>query len=39
MNLISGVLLTLWLAGWTAASLRAMRLARAKAIAGPISRK
>ena len=39
MNLISGVLLTLWVAGWTVASLRAMRLARATAIAGPISSK
>jgi hypothetical protein len=39
MNLISGILLTLWLAGWAIASLRAMRLARATAIAGPISRK
>jgi len=39
MNFISGMLLTLWLAGWTIASLRAMRLARAQAIASPISRK
>ena len=29
MNFISGVLLTLWVAGWAVASLRAMRLARA----------
>jgi hypothetical protein len=39
MNLISGVLLTLWLVGWAVASLRAMRLARAEAITGPISRQ
>ncbi len=39
MNLIAGMLLTLWLAGWTIASLRAMRQARAVAIAGPISSK
>ena len=29
MNLISGVLLTLWVAGWAVASLRAIRQARA----------
>ena len=29
MNLISGVLLTLWVAGWAVASLRAVRQARA----------
>jgi hypothetical protein len=39
MNLISGILLILWVTGWAVASLRAMRLARAAAIAGPISRK
>ena len=39
MNLISGVLLTLWVAGWAVASLRAVRLARAKATDGPISSK
>ena len=39
MNLISGVLLTLWVTGWASASLRAMRLARAAANAGPISSK
>jgi hypothetical protein len=39
MNLISGILLTLWLAGWTVASLRAMRLDRAAAIAGPRANK
>ena len=31
MNLISGVLLTLWVAGWAVASLRAVRQARASA--------
>jgi hypothetical protein len=39
MNFISGALLTLWVAGWTLASLRAMLLARAAAIAGPMSNK
>jgi len=39
MNLIIGVLLTLWVAGWAVASLRAIRQARAAAIAGPISSK
>ena len=29
MNLICGVLLTLWVAGWAVASLRAVRQARA----------
>ena len=29
MNFISGVLLTLWVAGWAVASLRAIRQARA----------
>jgi len=37
MNLICGVLLTLWLAGWTIASLRAIRQARVSATEGPIS--
>jgi len=37
MNLISGVLLTLWVAGWAIASLRAIRQARASATDGPIS--
>ena len=37
MNLISGVLLTLWVAGWAVASLRAIRQARAEATDGPIS--
>jgi hypothetical protein len=37
MNLICGVLLTLWVAGWTVASLRAVRQARASATDGPIS--
>ena len=31
MNFISGMLLTLWVAGWTVASLRAVRQARAEA--------
>jgi len=39
MNFISGMLLTLWVAGWAVASLRAMRLARAAAIAAPSSNK
>ena len=30
MNLISGVLLTLWVAGWAVASLRAVRKARVR---------
>ena len=38
MNLISGMLLTLWVAGWAVASLRAVRQARASAIDGPISK-
>ena len=38
MNLISGMLLTLWVAGWAVASLRVMRQARASAIDGPISK-
>jgi hypothetical protein len=39
MNFISGMLLTLWVAGWAIASMRAVRQARAAAIAGPISSK
>jgi hypothetical protein len=39
MNLISGVLLTLWVAGWAVASLRDVRKARASAIDGPIASK
>jgi hypothetical protein len=39
MNLISGVLLTLWVASWAIASLRAIRQARAEATDGPISSK
>ena len=39
MNIISGVLLTLWVAGWAVAALRAIRQARAEATAGPISSK
>jgi len=37
MNRICGVLLTLWVAGWAVASLRAVRTARAEATDGPIS--
>jgi hypothetical protein len=39
MNLISGVLLTLWVTGWAVASMREIRLARAAANAGPNSSK
>jgi len=39
MNLISGVLLTLWVAGWAIASLREVRQARAEATDGSISSK
>jgi len=37
MNFISGVLLTLWVAGWAVASLRVVLKARAEANDGPIS--
>jgi hypothetical protein len=39
MNLISGLLLTLWVAGWAVASLREVRKARASATDGPITSK
>ena len=37
MNLISGVLLTLWVAGWAVAAVRAVRKARVSAPDGPIT--
>ena len=39
MNLISGLLLTLWVAGWAVAALREVRKARASATDGPIASK
>ena len=39
MNFISGMLLTLWVAGWAVAALRASLKARAATIDGPISSK
>ncbi len=39
MNLISAVLVNLWVAGWAVAALRASLKAKAATIDGPISSK